>query len=184
MPRLHLLPASARHAGPLSYAYGRCALGRFIVALGKHGLCAVLIGDEERALLAELRTYFPLAHPQENPGDFRHALPQLATHLDQPWTPFPLQLEAAGTPLQQRVWQTLCAIPAGQTRSYTQLARSLGLENAVRAVANACAANRLAVVVPCHRILRSDSTISGYRWGPARKAMLLERERHAPCLPT
>lgn len=177
---LHLLPPSARHAGPLPYACGRSALGRFLAAQGRNGLCALLLGEDEAALLVELRTYFPQALPEARPVDFADTLPQLAAHLAQPWTPLKLRLEAAGTPLQHRVWQALSAIPAGQTRSYAQLAESLGMGNAVRAVANACAANRLAVVVPCHRVLRSDSSISGYRWGPARKAMLLERERQAP----
>jgi len=177
--KLHLQPSASRHTGPLPYAYGQCALGYFLAARGRTGLLALLIGDEQSALLTELRQYFPQTQPRESADDFSDALPRIAAHLDAPWAPLALDLEAAGTPLQQRVWQALCAIPAGETRSYTQLADSLGLTSAVRAVANACAANRLAVVVPCHRVLRNDGSITGYRWGPARKAVLLERERQA-----
>lgn len=151
-------------------------LGRCLVAESKRGVCAVLPGESDALLYAELASLFPNA--RLHPGDeaFRQRVAQVFSHLDDHRQPFSLPLDLRGTAFQLQVWQALRQIPAGETRSYRQVAQSIGRPRAVRAVASACAANKLALVIPCHRVVREDGALSGYRWGTARKALLLARE--------
>lgn len=172
MPTVPPLPAVAE---PLHYAVGACALGALLVARSARGLCAILLGDDAAALHAELRRSFP--HAELLPAaDSAALLAPVVALVAAPGGGLDLPLDPRGTPFQQRVWQALGEIPAGSTLSYAALAARLGMPRAVRAVAGACAANRLAVAIPCHRVLRGDGALAGYRWGVARKRALLERE--------
>ncbi|MNG00277.1 Bifunctional transcriptional activator/DNA repair enzyme Ada [compost metagenome] len=147
------------------------------------GLCAILLGDEPEALLAELRQRFPRDELIGGDAEVERLLAQVVGFVEAPRLGLDLPLDVRGTAFQQRVWQALRAIPPGSTLSYAELAERIGSPKAVRAVAGACAANALAVAIPCHRVLRSDGGLSGYRWGVARKRALLEREgrvQHSP----
>lgn len=159
----------------IRYATGRCSLGALLVARSPEGLCAVSLGDDANALVAALQARQPHARPDTS----LTTLAQVAACIDAPGQPLGLPLAPEGTPFQRRVWQALGEITAGETISYTELARRIGAPQAVRAVAGACAANPLAVVIPCHRVLRRDGGLGGYRWGEARKQHLLDREARA-----
>ena len=158
------------------YTLSQCSLGRCLVAQSERGICAILLADSDEALLAELRHIFPRACCEPGSEAYAVEVEQVIRHLDNPATPFTLPLDLQGTAFQLQVWNALRAIPPGQTVSYQALAERIGRPAAVRAVASACAANKLAIVVPCHRVVRADGTRSGYRWGPARKAQLLMKE--------
>lgn len=160
----------------ITWVCGDGPLGRCLVAESKRGVCAVLPGESDALLYAELASLFPNA--RLHPGDeaFRQRVEQVFSHLDDHRQPFSLPLDLRGTAFQLQVWQALRQIPAGETRSYRQVAQSIGRPRAVRAVASACTANKLALVIPCHRVVREDGALSGYRWGTARKALLLARE--------
>ena len=142
------------------YAISDCSLGRCLVAESERGICAILLGDSDEELTEELAAQFPKAAHAPLEEDFAQRV----------------QLDIRGTAFQQRVWQALRNIPCGETASYQQVAQAIGQPSAVRAVAGACAANTLAIVIPCHRVVRNDGALSGYRWGTARKALLLKRE--------
>jgi len=162
-----------------------CALGCVLVAQSSRGVCAIFLGDEADVLSQNLRSRFPHGELREvkNDAGFEHTLAQnfaqIQKAVEQPGLTLNLPLDVRGTPFQQRVWQALRQIPSGTTASYTDIARRIQAPTAVRAVAQACAANLLAVVIPCHRVIRRDGGLSGYRWGLARKRALLERERAA-----
>ncbi|AVE76322.1 bifunctional DNA-binding transcriptional regulator/O6-methylguanine-DNA methyltransferase Ada [Klebsiella michiganensis] len=160
----------------ITWVCGDGPLGRCLVAESGRGVCAVLPGEDDALLYAELASLFPNA--RLHPGDeiFRQRVAQVFSNLDDHRQPFSLPLDLRGTAFQLQVWQALRQIPAGETRSYRQVAQSIGRPRAVRAVASACAANKLALVIPCHRVVREDGALSGYRWGTARKALLLARE--------
>ncbi|MCE9888878.1 bifunctional DNA-binding transcriptional regulator/O6-methylguanine-DNA methyltransferase Ada [Kluyvera intermedia] len=164
-------------ATEIHYATGECSLGRCLVAISERGICAVLLGDDEPALIDELQRSFPAARFLPADAAFSQHIAAVVASLNQPTTALSLPLDIRGTAFQQLVWQALRAIPVGETRSYQQVAQSIGNPQAVRAVASACAANRLAILVPCHRVVRGDGSLSGYRWGVARKAALLQREK-------
>ncbi len=149
-----------------------CALGKLLVAETDKGVCAILLGDAAEPLRAELRRRFKQARLVE--GDGRFLEPVLACVEGRAGVPFPLDMR--GTPFQRRVWAALREIPPGRTATYAEIARKIGAEKATRAAAAACAANPLAIVVPCHRVIRSDGGLSGYRWGVDRKRALLARE--------
>lgn len=161
------------------YAFSHCSLGHCLVAESERGICAVLLADSEEALLAELQQIFP--HAQREPGSerFMQRVAQVVQRLNDPHAPFTLPLDLRGTAFQLQVWQALRAIAPGETISYRTLAENIGKPKAVRAVASACAANKLAIVIPCHRVVRADGGLSGYRWGATRKARLLQRESDA-----
>lgn len=161
----------------IHYSTGECSLGRCLVAISERGICAVLLGDNDAQLLAELQKTLPAARYFTAGTDFSQQMATVIASLEQPGSTLSLPLDIRGTAFQQLVWQALRAIPAGETRSYQQVADSIGKPKAVRAVASACAANRLAIVVPCHRVVRGDGALSGYRWGVTRKAALLQREK-------
>lgn len=158
-----------------------CVLGWLLVAATPRGICAIALDDTAAALEARLRAEFPHAHlqPTTDPA-FAAWVTQVAAFIETPTQGLDLPLDIQGTAFQRRVWEALQDIPVGQTVTYAELAARIGQPTAARAVAQACAANRLAVVVPCHRIVRSDGAAGGYRWGPARKRALLEREAAAP----
>jgi len=167
-------PASAAVASDIRFALGRCLLGTVLVARSERGLCAILLGDTCAQLRRELRQRFPQRLIES--AQLRPLLREVVQTLDNPGAPLRAPLDLRGRPFQQRVWHRLRAIPAGATVSYGELARQLGAPRAARAVASACAANAFAVVVPCHRVVRSDGRSGGYRWGSARQRLLLERE--------
>jgi len=165
-----------RGEAAVHYTLGNCSLGRCLVAESDRGVCAVLLGDSDAALTAELRQQFPQAQRAEADEAFAGRVAQVIRSLDGDRVPLSLPLDIRGTAFQLRVWQALRAIPVGSTASYAEVATAMGQPNAVRAVARACAANMLAIIVPCHRVIRSDGGLSGYRWGTERKARLLQRE--------
>ncbi|SDR97772.1 AraC family transcriptional regulator, regulatory protein of adaptative response / methylated-DNA-[protein]-cysteine methyltransferase [Halopseudomonas xinjiangensis] len=164
---------------PLFYRYGQCSMGGLLLAEADEHLHAILLGDDEQSLLADLQARFPAALLQEGDSSLDQTLQAAIGYVDQPQGRFPVSkpLRLRGTALQCEVWHALSEVPAGSTISYAELARRIGRPRAVRAVAAACAANPLAIVVPCHRVLRSDGEVSGYRWGVERKRQLLARER-------
>jgi AraC family transcriptional regulator of adaptative response/methylated-DNA-[protein]-cysteine methyltransferase len=163
----------------IEFALGQCSLGELLVAATERGLCAILLGESAAALERDLRQRFARARVRPGGPGFAQRLAQVVAFVEQPQLGLSLPLDVRGTAFQERVWQALQAIPAGSTQSYQQVAQALGSPRAVRAVARACAANPLAVAVPCHRVLRSDGGLSGYRWGVDRKRTLLARERVA-----
>jgi AraC family transcriptional regulator of adaptative response/methylated-DNA-[protein]-cysteine methyltransferase len=160
----------------IRFAVGQCTLGAILVAASEHGVCAILLGDDADALRADLRARFPRARLLGGDSDFEQLVARVVGFIEAPARALDLPLDVRGTAFQQRVWQALQAVPAGQTISYAELARRIGAPRGARAVAAACAANALAVAIPCHRVVRSDGGLAGYRWGIARKKALLERE--------
>jgi AraC family transcriptional regulator of adaptative response/methylated-DNA-[protein]-cysteine methyltransferase len=176
---LGMTPTTYRAGGantPIRFAVGECALGAILVAQSDKGLCAILIGDEPEALVHDLQDRFPRAELIGGDGDFERLVAQVVGFVEAPALGLDLPLDVRGTAFQQRVWQALREIPAGETASYAAIAERIGAPKSVRAVATACAANALAVAIPCHRVVRSDGGLSGYRWGVARKRALLDRE--------
>ena len=155
----------------IRYAVGKSTLGSVLAGSSEMGVCAILLGDEPELLVTELQRRFPTARLTEGNND----LTEIIALTETP-SKLALPLDIRGTAFQQRVWQALCEIPAGSTLSYTQVAANIGSPKSVRAVAGACAANAIAVAIPCHRVVRSDGNLSGYRWGVARKRQLLDRE--------
>lgn len=160
----------------LEYTIAQAKLGTVFVGQSAHGICAVLIGDDAATLYADACRRFSGTTCIRNDEKLRAAARAIAAHIDAPSTVLPLALDMCGTAFQQSVWRVLRGIAAGHTITYAQLAQRIGRPSAVRAVANACAANPLAVVVPCHRVLRSDGALGGYAWGVARKKQLLAAE--------
>lgn len=158
------------------YALSNCTLGRCLVAESTRGVCAILPGDDDSALIAELETIFPHARREQADAAFAARVAQVIASVDNHAVALALPLDIRGTAFQRQVWQALRAIRSGETASYQQVANAIGHPGAVRAVARACAANKLAIIIPCHRVVRSDGGLSGYRWGTARKAALLRRE--------
>ncbi|MDI6949514.1 methylated-DNA--[protein]-cysteine S-methyltransferase [Serratia sp. Se-RSmG] len=162
--------------GAVKYAIGETVRGKVLVARSGRGICAIFLNDTDVALRQELADSFPHNELLDGQGELHRELCQVAAFIDKDTAEGVLNLDIGGTPFQQQVWRALCEIPAGQTRSYLEVARELGAPEAVRAVAGACAANVLAIAIPCHRVLRSDGSISGYRWGVDRKRALLAEE--------
>ena len=163
----------------LRFAFADSTLGRLLVAGTPHGLCALLIGDDAGTLRADLSRRFPRAVIEPATAEFDAMLAQAVAQVEQPHRIFSLPLAPHGTAFQQRVWQALRDLAPGKTTSYAQVAAQIQAPKAYRAVAQACGANPLAVVSPCHRVVGSDGALSGYRWGVARKAELLRREQAA-----
>jgi AraC family transcriptional regulator of adaptative response/methylated-DNA-[protein]-cysteine methyltransferase len=163
----------------IRFALGECSLGSILVAISEKGVCAISLGDNPEALIRDLQDRFPQAELIGDDSEFEQWLAQVVGFIEAPALGLDLPLDIRGTVFQQRVWLALRQIPAGQTVSYTDVARSINAPKAVRAVASACAANSLAVAIPCHRAMRSDGNLSGYRWGIERKIELLRREINA-----
>ncbi|WP_411910061.1 bifunctional DNA-binding transcriptional regulator/O6-methylguanine-DNA methyltransferase Ada [Pectobacterium polaris] len=176
---LGMTPTAFQNKGKgmtIHFGVGRCSLGEVLVAESEKGICAILLGDDPESLLNALQEMF--ANAQLVGGDvaFEQRMSQVVGFVDDPAIGLTLPLDIRGTAFQQRVWQALRMIPAGETLSYRDVAERIGSPAAVRAVAGACAANRLAVAIPCHRVVRHDGALSGYRWGVVRKRALLEKE--------
>jgi AraC family transcriptional regulator of adaptative response/methylated-DNA-[protein]-cysteine methyltransferase len=163
-------------AAVIRFALGRCSLGAILVAASERGICAILLGDDPELLARDLQDRFPRASLIGGDAGLESWVEQVVGLVEAPGIGVNLPLDIRGTAFQQRVWQALRDIPSGQTVSYGEIARRIGLPRAVRAVAGACAANALAVAIPCHRVVRTDGSLSGYRWGIERKRALLERE--------
>lgn len=160
----------------IEFAIGESSLGAILVARSQRGVCAISLGDDAEALLRELQDRFPRAELIGGDPSFEALVAQVVGLIEQPNLGIDLPLDVRGTAFQQRVWQALRQIPAGETASYAQIAQRIGSPKSVRAVAHACASNTLAVAIPCHRVVRSDGALSGYRWGVERKRELLSRE--------
>ncbi len=160
----------------LRYATGRCDLGHVLVAATEKGIAAIELGDDPEDLARGLRERFPRADLIAGDEDFQLRLSEVIAFIEQPGRGLDLPLDMRGTAFQHRVWQALRDIPLGHTASYSEIAARIGAPSSSRAVALACAANPVAVVIPCHRVTRKDGAISGYRWGVARKRALLDRE--------
>ncbi|MER8487621.1 methylated-DNA--[protein]-cysteine S-methyltransferase [Mesorhizobium australicum] len=173
------LKATAASVGldTITYAIGQSALGNILAARGPIGVCAILIGSDAGTLRQDLANRFPSRVLLEDAAGPSNDLAAIARFIETPGAGLDLPLDMRhGTPFQQRVWEALRAIPRGATVTYTALARRLGMPEGARAVATACAANAIALGIPCHRVLRADGSLSGYRWGIERKRVLLERE--------
>jgi AraC family transcriptional regulator of adaptative response/methylated-DNA-[protein]-cysteine methyltransferase len=160
----------------IRFAIGDCSLGSVLVANSDRGVCAILLGDDPDALARELQDQFPRANLIGGDAGFERLVARVVAFVEAPARGLDLPLDIRGTAFQQRVWQALRKIPTGATASYADIARRIGAPKSVRAVAQACAANRLAVAIPCHRVVCNDGGLSGYRWGVERKRALLDRE--------
>ena len=172
-------PSSYRAGGTdseIRFAIGECSLGSILVAQSERGVCAILLGDDPDALRADLARRFPNAAIGAADRGFATLLKRVVALVEHPAQDVALTLDVRGTAFQQRVWQALRQVACGETVSYAELARRIGQPKSARAVAAACAANALAVAIPCHRVVRGDGSMSGYRWGTDRKRALLARE--------
>jgi AraC family transcriptional regulator of adaptative response/methylated-DNA-[protein]-cysteine methyltransferase len=163
----------------IRFAIAKTSLGALLVAASDKGVCAILLGDDPEKLLRDLQDRFSKARLVGGDAKFEKLVARVVGLVEHPRKGLDLPLDIRGTAFQQRVWKALAAIPAGATRSYAEIARKIGRPTAVRAVAQACAANQLAVAIPCHRVVKTDGGLSGYRWGVARKQELLKREEAA-----
>jgi AraC family transcriptional regulator of adaptative response/methylated-DNA-[protein]-cysteine methyltransferase len=169
--------ANAAAAGEvIRFATGACWLGTILVAATEKGLCAILLGDDPDALVADLRERFPEARLIAGDAAFAPLMSKVIGLIEAPTRGLDLPLDLRGTEFQRRVWQALRQIPAGSTASYSEVAARIGAPKEAYAVAEACASNALAVAIPCHRVTRKDGTLAGYRWGFRRKRALLARE--------
>jgi AraC family transcriptional regulator of adaptative response/methylated-DNA-[protein]-cysteine methyltransferase len=176
---LGMTPTRYRAGGigeSIRFAVGACSLGAILVAATAKGICAILIGEDPDRLVRDLQDRFPQAELVGAEPGFERTVAQVVGLVEAPRIGLDLPLDVRGTAFQQRVWEALRRIPPGQTVSYAELAERVGLPAGARAVAGACAANPVAVAIPCHRVVRNDGSISGYRWGVERKRALLERE--------
>jgi AraC family transcriptional regulator of adaptative response/methylated-DNA-[protein]-cysteine methyltransferase len=175
-------PGAYRKGGAdseIRFAIGQCSLGAILVAQSERGICAILMDDDPEALIRDLERRFPNATLIGGDRGFEDLVAQVVGFVEAPNLGLDLPLDVRGTAFQERVWLALREIPAGQTVSYGDLAEKIGSPKSVRAVAGACAANKIAVAIPCHRVVRNDGALSGYRWGIERKAALLRREKRA-----
>jgi AraC family transcriptional regulator, regulatory protein of adaptative response / methylated-DNA-[protein]-cysteine methyltransferase len=161
----------------IRFAVGVCSLGAILVAASHKGVCAISLGDDPDKLVKDLQDVFPKANLIGGDKSFERVVSVVVGFVEAPGIGLDLPLDVRGTAFQQRVWKALREIPTGTTVSYAEIAGRIGLPKSVRAVARACASNKIAVAIPCHRVLRTDGDISGYRWGVKRKRVLLERER-------
>jgi AraC family transcriptional regulator of adaptative response/methylated-DNA-[protein]-cysteine methyltransferase len=160
----------------IRFALGQTSLGAILVASSKRGVASILLGNDPDALLRQLQDRFPKAKLIGADRDYEALVARVVGFIEAPQIGLNLPLDVRGTAFQRRVWQALQEIPVGQTASYAEIAQRIGSPKAIRAVAGACAANNLAVVIPCHRVVRNDGALSGYAWGVERKKALLDRE--------
>jgi AraC family transcriptional regulator of adaptative response/methylated-DNA-[protein]-cysteine methyltransferase len=160
----------------IRFAVTECSLGTVLTGTTDQGVCSALLGDTPEALITMFQDQFPMAELIGSNDKFNEWVAGVLTIVDGTGTPLELSLDIRGTAFQQRVWKALRKIPAGETASYADIARQIGAPKSFRAVAHACGANKLAVVSPCHRVVRSDGRLSGHRWGIQRKRTLLDRE--------
>jgi AraC family transcriptional regulator, regulatory protein of adaptative response / methylated-DNA-[protein]-cysteine methyltransferase len=178
---LGMTPSQYRAGGAneeIKFAVGQTSLGAILVASSKKGVASILLGDDPDALVRNLQDRFPKARLIGADRDYEALVARVVGYIESPGIGLNLPLDVRGTAFQQRVWQALQEIPVGETVSYAEIARRIGSPKATRAVAGACAANKLAVAIPCHRLVRNDGAVSGYAWGVQRKRVLLDREAH------
>jgi AraC family transcriptional regulator of adaptative response/methylated-DNA-[protein]-cysteine methyltransferase len=176
---LGMTPSQYRAGGAneeIRFAVGQTSLGAILVASSTKGVAAILLGDDAEALLRDLQDRFPKAYLIGADREYEAMVARVVGFVEAPELGLDLPLDVRGTAFQQRVWQALKEIPVGATVTYAELAQRIGCSRSVRAVAGACAANRLAVAIPCHRVIRTDGSVSGYAWGVERKRALLDRE--------
>jgi AraC family transcriptional regulator of adaptative response/methylated-DNA-[protein]-cysteine methyltransferase len=176
---LGMKPSAFRAGGAgqqIRFAIAECSLGPILVASTAQGICAILIDDDPDFLVKDLQDRFPKAELIGAEPEYEQVVSRVVGMVEQPSLGLELPLDVRGTAFQQRVWQVLRAIPSGRRVTYAELAELAGVPRGARAVASACAANAIAVAIPCHRVVRNDGSISGYRWGVDRKAALLNRE--------
>jgi AraC family transcriptional regulator of adaptative response/methylated-DNA-[protein]-cysteine methyltransferase len=176
---LGMTPTAYRAGGAnaeIRFAVGQCSLGAILVAQSGRGVCAILMGDDPDQLTRELQDKFPSAELIGGDAEFEQLVARVVGLIEAPALGLDLPLDVRGTAFQERVWQALRQIPVGATATYAEIAARIGAPTSMRAVAQACGANLIAVAIPCHRVVRSDGGISGYRWGVPRKRALLERE--------
>ena len=176
---LGMTPSDYRAGGAnteIRFAIGECSLGSILVASSDRGVCAIFLGDDPDVLVHDLQDRFPHANLIGGESQFEQLVAKVVGFIEAPAIGLDLPLDIRGTAFQQRVWNALMKIPAGTTVSYTDIANRIGSPKSVRAVAQACAANKIAVAIPCHRVVRNDGVLSGYRWGVERKRVLQERE--------
>lgn len=179
---LGMTPSKYRAGGTdedIRFAVGQSSLGAILVASSDKGVAAILMGDDPGALVNDLQDRFPRAGLTGGDADYEQLVARVVGMIEAPQIGLDLPLDVRGTAFQQRVWQALTNIPPGNTASYAEIARAIGAPKAVRAVAGACAANHIAVAIPCHRVVRHDGALSGYAWGVARKRALIQREAAA-----
>jgi AraC family transcriptional regulator of adaptative response/methylated-DNA-[protein]-cysteine methyltransferase len=163
-------------ADEIRFALGRTSLGAILVASSRIGIASIVLGDDPESLVRELEGRFPKARLIGDQGDCESLVAKIVEAVEVPGSHVDLPFDVRGTAFQRRVWQALQAIPAGERVTYAEVARRIGRPEAIRAVASACAANNIAVAIPCHRVVRTDGSLSGYAWGVERKRALLERE--------
>jgi AraC family transcriptional regulator of adaptative response/methylated-DNA-[protein]-cysteine methyltransferase len=176
---LGMTPTDFRSGGShadMKFAIGECSLGSILVAASSKGIAAILFGDNPEALVHDLEDRFPKANLIGGDRTFEDTMAKVIGLVDAPGIGLDLPLDLRGTAFQHRVWQALREITVGTTATYSEIAERIGMPKAVRAVAAACAANKIAVAIPCHRVVRNDGSLSGYRWGVARKRKLIDRE--------
>ncbi len=176
---LGMTPTKFRAGGAdtdIHFALGECSLGSFLVAQSGKGVCSILLGDNPDALVRDLQDRFPNANLIGDESGYERLVAEVICLIERPGTGLGLPLDIRGTAFQRRVWKALRQIPPGSTATYSEIAGKIGSPQSVRAVAQACGANPLAIAIPCHRVIRSDGGVSGYRWGAERKRALLERE--------
>jgi len=179
---LGMTPTAFRDGGTdaeIKFAIGECSLGSILVARSEKGICAILLGDDPDILARDLQDMFPKAHLIGGDAEFEDLVARVVGFVEMPALGLDLPLDVRGTAFQQRVWQALRDIPPGETASYAEVARRVGAPKSVRAVAQACAANKIAIAIPCHRVVRNDGALSGYRWGVERKRALIRKEAQA-----
>ena len=176
MPRAAAVRTLAHMNTQIHFGFGDTSLGLVLVAFSARGVCAILIGDEPATLTRDLERRFAPADLIRDDAKLRGALQKVTAFIDAPAAGLDLPLDMTGTDFQKRVWRALTKIPAGSTASYADVARRIDAPKSFRAVAQACGANPIALAIPCHRVVRNDGALSGYRWGVARKRALLERE--------
>ncbi|NOT68901.1 MAG: methylated-DNA--[protein]-cysteine S-methyltransferase [Methylophilaceae bacterium] len=164
----------------IQFALRACSLGWILVAASELGICAIFLGDDAEVLIHDLQGRFPQSNFIGGDQALEALMVKVVDFIEAPAMGLDLPLDIRGSAFQQKVWQALREIPAGETASYSDIAKKIGAPKAFRAVAQACAANALAVVIPCHRVVKSDGAISGYRWGVQRKITLLAREALKP----
>jgi len=177
---LGMTPSAFKKGGKdaeIHFAVGECSLGAILVARSEKGICAISLGDQPERLVHDLEDRFPNARLVGGDPAFEQLVARVVGFVEEPRKGLDLPLDVRGSAFQERVWQALREIPPGETVSYAEIARRIGEAKAVRAVAQACAANSIALAIPCHRVVRTDGAVSGYRWGVERKRALLERER-------
>jgi len=176
---LGMTPTRYRSGGPgesIRFGVGQSSLGAILVAASQKGICAIFLGNDPNALVRELENRFSRAALNGGDRKFERWMARVIGLVESPGSSVDLPLDIRGTAFQQKVWNALRRIPTGSTATYAEIAKRIGLPRAVRAVAGACASNRIAVAIPCHRVVRTDGGLSGYRWGVARKRTLLQRE--------